>query len=256
MKKLKYLLFISLVSLSVVLFVSCGDDDDNNGECCENEKMIPEKMVSSEGETIEFKYDSQKRLVAIVSTHSDGDKDIDSTYYDTQNRVIKHVEINYWKDNNVEKSERYEENFTYNSNGTITGEFSGEGASESRTYVIDENACLTDNWESASYVYDSKKRLIKELDGSYSATYEYDDKHGIFENVVTPKWYLLAFVDDDYLPINWLNNARKKTSIDGSDQEIETYSYTYNQTGYPSKVEVTAYDGDKTSYVLTYIKID
>ena len=64
-------------------------------------------------------------------------------------------------------------------------------------------------------------------------TYGHDAKHGIFEYVRMPKWFTSLFLDGG---LHLANNVNSEAVESGSRS---TYSYEYNQHGYPAVVNIT-----------------
>lgn len=102
------------------------------------------------------------------------------------------------------------------------------------------------------------KNDIGEL--NYSAI-EYDTKNSIYKNIFAIETLQFVSLDSEY-GFSFFGSTKNRTKVvevynDGNTRDTKTYSYTYNESGYPVKAEFeetsTQIDATDTASTITYL---
>ena len=264
---MKYLILKPLMLLfSFVLLFSCQKAIDEPNPVVPNPD--PDPVI-----------DSSKKLIPVRFTiENDGEKYYDSLVYDAENHLIEDwyleagesSKIVYTYKNHqpvsLETYSLYPEELTEKSaysdklNNTITETLTyfdtqdGTPLTSTRTYLYNEKGQLYKGLLSDGSVFeeldwDEKSRLItmwyKEND-DLSFQYKYDDKKGIFSAVKAP-FFFDVFLFSAIANFN-INNLTEsvltyKNSQGQTIVEKTTYSYIYNDAGYPVTITQTNASG-------------
>jgi len=239
------LLFGILISLFSNLFISCSDDDDNNGENTEEKVLVPSKLIIERGtadeETYTFTYDSEWRVTSMKGT-SDGESVSYTFSYNSNGQLIKRTRT--W--GNGSPSEK-----TYTYESGLVKEWDGY---DYNICNVDANNLVTSYIESEDeddkvfFEYDSKNRMAKTTrtfdDEAY--TYEYDDKNGVSKNInMSVSQAVFLYEDDDFFQPFMLrvNNLTKTIGV-GFDFLVK-FTYEYNEDRYPTKMTIDYDYGDE-----------
>lgn len=262
MKKnlLKSLFLTGLTLLSIGVFTSCSDDDNNDKN--ETKKKTLLSHIERDDFTVDFEYDAQNRLVKMTELELDGSEpEITIISYDNQGRISQYKYS--FEDSGVKKEDVY--NYTY-SKDTI---FQTKNNSEIDTLYVNANNQLIkapiSSMTTIEYEYDADGDLVKTTDrfvsntSNYESvntrTYSYSTKKGGLLDANIPSWFRVSRLD-----YNFILSAKSCTEIvnesvikvDGVEKskssDKETYSYTYDENGKP----VSGIDEDATKYTLTY----
>ncbi|PVD52333.1 hypothetical protein DC498_09435 [Terrimonas sp.] len=254
---MKYLIRRPLMLLlPVVLFFSCQKTLDEPDPVVPDPD--PDPVVDSPGKFIPVKFIIQ----------SDGKEHYDSLVYDAENRLIAEWfldpdgsgKIVYTYKNGQPASmeyytlfpEKLYEKSTYSDkvNNSVTETYTyfdeqdGTALTTTRTYLYNEKGqlykgLLKDGTVFEELGWDEKGRLntmwYKES-ADLSFQFKYDDKKGIFSSVNAP-FFFDAFLSTTIANFN-INNLTEtavtyKNSEGQTMVEKTTYSYTYNDAGYP-----------------------
>lgn len=261
MKK-NYFKGILMVSLSVLLtsgFTSCSDDpksDDPIGT-----KTVLLSTLESDSINATFSYDSQNRLVSILST-----KGAQSIYplkltYNAAGQITQSV-TRYWDGDDI--STEYVQDYTY-SKDTIFA----KSKSVTDTLIVKNDLLQllknTDANASITYTYTADGDLSESIftsNSQYSkyvlkTTYEYDNtKIGLKGDTKTPSW-ILVYQDDESFLFNTTKLCIGNTEVyNSSETDKTTYAYEFKD-GRPSKITETYSEKGATpelisSYLLNY----
>ena len=246
-------LSIKLVStLFVVCFILAGCTKERDSADSKGSKVkLLETITVVEGNDIDavmFEYDKQGRIVKqIQNSHT-------KTFtYNSAGDLIKVVE-------------KYESSgdattYTFTKNGNIINEtciddddiFTGiiELNAEGLPVKISFDEYYTIEYKNGNVtkmtLYDSPSLEY----GHY--TFTYDDKNSPWLQCKTPKWYL-AFAFDNFGIFTGLKN--NPTTIEGTFLDgwsTSSFTYTYNNDGYPTKTTLTETEGyGKLSHTYNY----
>ncbi len=260
MKK-TFLLFI-LSLLAIITLNSCGNDDnggdDNNGAGGTPKKLVKSIITEDviDGDRYHktlytFQYDEQSRLINISAA---GDRIGTATYNYEGNEITIEDDIYYgsrvfgtlsFNDDayltKYEEEDDYNVTFTYK-NGYLT----------QRSSNTDEYTWQNGNLVAIEQIYD---------DGDYREEYKeewaydkapnkmnimnmYDQRFDLSGRMVC--WLKLKRISSKNLP------SSTTRYYDGIPKGITTYTYTFDDEGYPTKI-VQSMDPDNTStYTITY----
>jgi len=251
MKKL--FLFVSLAIFGGILFSSCEKDDKVEPR----EKMIrPVNLKYYENDELLYEVNYEYNEAGQLTREVWDEDEYDLYEYNADGNVIKHTmhydsgsdyeTFEYEGDRIVRMNEFYDNSeqdyyslYKYNDEGYV---------SEITCYEMDDSF-----YEKMTFKYDEKgnvtESILNEPDpvtGEYNPeiymkrTYTYDDKHHIFKNVGYPFTYK-----------SYVNNIieEKYHEYDGYTHysDIDEYSYTYNEDGYPTE-RIDTYMRDVIEY--------
>lgn len=243
----KFLLALSVLGL---VSVSCSRDNDENISDNGNKEIpiLPTKFIHEDGvselkydgdklleivnkydetETVTFKYDGDK-IVERTIIEPNNDKEIAKYYYTSDNKLKSSSLYMEETDNGTKYITNYNREYTYNTDGTIS--------------VVEKRKYINSNVESiVNYTYTiSNGNLAKKVetrDGeTYVRTYTYGNKNTPFKNVRGFDLLLLEFEEDNF-GINVSKNQLISTQLEREGEILEAHSYTYeyNDKGYPIK---------------------
>ena len=236
MKKLLYLLF------AIALIGCSSDEDESASDDIQTGKNLLVKSInltdSSEGNSnlLEYSYEGNK-LVKLLSTST-------SIYY-TGKRIFSNTYI--YTDNLISVINRY------NSEQELSYQTFLEYDDFDRLISIRDDA-ETSRYDDnlLSFVYSSDNTevtssnagtVVKFNSGNISFTndreqgkYTYDDKHSPFKNIIGNNEIFsltIGFLERDVIYFGANNNFVKIESSDGSEV---SYTYDYNNEGYPRNI--------------------
>jgi hypothetical protein len=184
----KSTLHLLFVSLFIITFTSCSNDDNNNQE--KLLKRLIEVNEDGSSSTTDFTYSGNQIVTIVSETKSEtftytGDLITRITSMDIPNQVQTTFDYVYTGTNltKVICSENYELNFVHNANGTVSYEktmldtnnnevlvyhgtlsFQGANASEDKR-VLDNTSTNVLSKEEVSFVYDAKKNPLHNITG-------------------------------------------------------------------------------------------
>lgn len=203
-----------------------------------NNRLISEE--DSDGEVLTYTYQNDQ-LIGTLSSNGNSVEDIIETYaYDSQGRVAS-ITIDV-----VSINSPYTINLSYNSDNSIIEGFDS----------------VTDELEERITLSNGNVVKVEEFDGSEivtSSIITHDDMNGPFKNIDLKD--TIITICSENLPNSFLNFdlnnlLTEEFTEDGNLVESYTYSYTYNDEGYPiSSTEVfdDETDTEIINYTLTYI---
>ena len=144
---------------------------------------------------------------------------------------------------------------TYNANGLLISISNGSGSGSSTTtlqyngsgQVTSETNEFSGFTETYTFAYPNTttRNYVSRTLGTTTTTYEYDTKNTPTHAI---KGIQLSLTDDTP---STDNNVTKRTTVSGSSTNIYTYSYVYNEHGYPT-TQTTTFPGSMTPQVVTF----
>ncbi|MCL2073060.1 MAG: hypothetical protein FWH18_04000 [Marinilabiliaceae bacterium] len=276
-KILKLVLCLALLIQTSAMFYSCDldeeDDETGNDENTEEVYLLVE-ISDNGGERTVFDYDNENRISKI-------------TYYKPNNEVSSEEAFTY---NNVRDLVlKSETNYTYNFAGETTYNKNGNRIEIFKNYqtggYIGEEVELNDDglpikyfeeWSDVPYfyrdfsIYQYENGVVMRVDFECersqmnnteyepygSIAYTYDNKKSPFIHCKTPKWYLIVGnggYNDDYR--SYKNNVLTIERVDNDGKRTtESYTYTYNDDGFPLTRKTTAHNGYEIIETFKYEK--
>lgn len=211
-------------------------------------KLLPTKITEIWNDdddypfTYNYVYDNQNRLTEIRQYEGTEFYMASIFKYNALGQVIE-MEEDYGD------GDSYRMSYTYN--GKFITETSVEEDEIEYIYELDDKGqCIHIYYKevasknlSASFTYDSQGNCASAdtFEDPYSFKMTYDDKNGIFSQINTPSWVsvlLIWWEAEDLLLSHRINNV---VSRKGNFYE-STFSYAYNEAGYPSKIVVNEDD--------------
>lgn len=244
---------LSLFGAMAFILVSCSNDDSSSSDSNVDTITKPTKIVYLDADnkavyTTNIKYDGNK----IISAIDDDGFIVKYTY--TGNEITKveefqsstvlslTTEYTYLNGKlNTEvtrvpnETKYFEKKYTYNTDGTISCEGKGmnlpvgQSSSSSEKYTLKNGNVVKVEVISNGQIYSTTQS-------------EYDSKKNPMINVVGMN---LLISRSDLT----LNNRVKVTITDSSTREV-TYSYLYNNDGFPT--EQKRFDGTKLGFTMQY----
>lgn len=223
-------LFSFLFSLTFLLLTSC--DSSNDSQTSETDILVKKQIW--DGITFNFEYDGKKLLKYTSSDGSyntftySGDKIIREDSYGSDKRLIEYFEFSYTNDFlsqiKVYSGSTLTRKFTFvkNSDNTVTRTATSYSGSTSRTVIFKEY-----------YLNENKtKEEQRTSSGSIinTSTFTHDDKNCPTKNILGFK-YLNGWYDD-----NSPNNNILVRTESNSPSSKQTYTYQYNDKGFPTSV--------------------
>lgn len=217
-----------------------------------------------------------KCLFELTTYGDDGiDKKLQFKYTSSGNQLTSYTET-------FSNGEYNDHTFTYDNNGNLTKyeRYSSEGDSidfsNEYTYIGDtvfvsvpvsyreghqtdvlvldrQTGRLKELYTNLSnhphvYEYDSNKNLSKRTeDLDFVDRYSYDNKKSILSNIGMPAWFWTYNNYENFDLYAGENNILKKEYSYSSD--IDTYTYEYDEDGYPTKI----YEGDDLTATVSYV---
>jgi YD repeat-containing protein len=267
----------NLLLITAILLMGCSNNDsstyndnDSGGVDSPNDAPLVLSILSTDSENSSYiysdiyTYDGNK-LKSV--TQSDNQSSSISTYYFvyTNNKVIridgytsynaseptKTEEVNYSYDSqgrlaSMVHTDSYETEtgtFTYNANGSVT---------YNQSYKENNSPISTEN--PISLQFDSKDNLISFSDGEGTRVLAYDNYKSPFKNVVGLNFHILLSGELTTSEIFSLNNNCTSASFSNAQGETfsDTYSYDYNQEGYPRQIIAKDYEGYESTITIQY----
>jgi hypothetical protein len=248
---------VSLISLVAILFFTgCGDEEDPTAIGCritsftglEEEDDRADLTYSSDGKLLTFSYSEGPGSASTIftATYSGANlvklalpQDVAKTEfsYDNSGRIIR-VD-NYFGDE-IDRTE-----FTFNSSGQLVRiDFSDKEGIQpfvDSGYEVYEYATTTSQNPVSSTDYGYDGDVVFEY-GTH--VYEYDNKNSFYKD--TPFFgAIFGFVGE--------NNVLKDTyTNDGGSTFISTFTYQYNDQGYPISGTAKFDDDPADQFTLTY----
>jgi len=125
------------------------------------------------------------------------------------------------------------------------------------TYQSDSKISEISHYDSKQILLSTDKRIYADngnlimeqgVAGVVSANYSYDDKNGLFKNVGFA--WLFAIEEQNMLFLSGLNNI-SSCGYPLKSLNNQSFSYTYNEDGYPESVKFPV-NGVATSYKVSY----
>ena len=267
----------NLLLITAILLMGCSsnesstyNDNDQGDVDSPNDAPLVSSILSTDSENSSYiysdvyTYDGNK-LESV--TQSDNQSTSISTYYFvyTNNKVIR---IDGYTSYNASEPTKTEEvNYSYDSQGrlssmvhtdpyeTETGTFT-YNANGSATFIqsYKENNSPISNENTISLQFDSKDNLIRFSDGEDTRVLEYDNYKSPFKNVVGLNFHILLSGELTTSEIFSLNNNCTSTSFTNSKGETfsGTFSYDYNQEGFPRQIISKDYEGYESTISIQY----
>ena len=220
-----------------------------DGSVLAPKKYLP-KRISGTGDrddwTIAFEYDSLDRLVKL--THVQKEVIMKISYLDetTFRTTYTHAEDTAAYDTR-EYTTMYDSAYVNLHNSRDGNVF--------YMYGIRENGqmfCKNMPLPATSFAYDAAGNLIEEEDageGEHALSYQYtyDNRNGIYKHIQTPLWLLYDNQPDDteinplYFFVNNITEFKGSQKVSGEELFTGTYTYSYNNDGYPVAITFTEY---------------
>jgi hypothetical protein len=276
MKKLENIMYFIFISLLVIIFISCDDDNETNGQN-QLPSLIEKKQTQGDASTDihtgtwAFSYDGNNRVTEIIcsSTQSETQFELKWKYNIKYNEGGKVQEVvqTYLNENDSRGPITY----TYEYDGNTISKKDGDILLETITIDSSERIIL---WEQASlasvtpsvphtmtYKYNDTGKNVREetdLSAEYVYKYAYDDtKKGIFYTVKSPQWLLVTLtgITNNYAtPVKMQSEGK----VNESALLKGNYGYTFNSDNYPTEQTYTPIDPElsKNGYEIkiNYIK--
>ena len=267
----------NLLLITAILLLGCSgndsstyNDNDSGGDDNSNDAPLVLSILSTDIENSNYiysdvyTYDGNK-LESV--TQSDNQSSNISTYYFvyTNDKVVridgytsynaseptKTEEVNYSYDSQgrlvlMVHTDSYETEtgtFTYNANGSVTF---------NQSYK--DNNSPNSNENTISLQFDNKDNLISFYDGEDTRVLEYDNYKSPFKNVVGLNFHILLSGELTTSEIFSLNNNCTSASFTNSQGETfsDSFSYDYNQEGYPRQIIRKDYEGYESTISIQY----
>ncbi len=240
MKTINYLFLSLVITLLSVSFTSCSDDNDDNTKTT---KSLPKLLTWSYGGKTSIEYDSQNRITKYSEADTNGYGSTIEYFYDTNGKPSKVTITGNWSGDTY----TYLHNFTYKEGNKVlvTEKRSGENFGTTDTLYINDAGQILKfrpdaNNYATSYDYEyysnGNVKSVREKRGESRDVeeqfLEYDNNKGIYSAVNVPSWLLMYDGDDIYIGLTINNKLKTKWG----DSDPETYTYTYNESGYPTKI--------------------
>ena len=259
-----YQFSVVIICLVLVLF-SCGKrgadgpkiGGDDSGDTVVIKKMMVPVKIASDKLTTEYFYEPKGAMLKEIRI-STGYRYL---FFYTENRLLLRAEIHvkdkqvfladYRRDKagkltKVTTFDLHEKVFTptgyytvlYNSNNQLTR----IGSVDAISPLFNEKLFEFDTYGNVKH--------MKVVNGSKTTTSDltYDDKNGIYKNVLYAELIFLVFDDLNFLHAN--HNIINCTNEQMPSENIQT-SYEYDEAGFPVKMVVTK-DKNKDTYKITY----
>lgn len=278
--------FYRVITLAVIAaisatFVSCDDDDDNGG-IPGSESVLPTSITTSysygentESETVSFKYNESGNdttsIVGFTRSKEGGDAiEYSVVYSNGQVIAVKQG------DQTVYTFETVTPKSTGGSTATrlITKkDVQGNAIAYITVNSSNQIVSYSEDPEDAedryvsTYTY-SGKNISKEVwsEGEKTigtGTYSYSSNSGVFKNVTTPQWFIVAELGDETVLSGQINNAVTKLTAVSADNKKVEYPVNYQSLikGFPTKFSIKYNDVDEETekpvevteqYVVTY----
>ncbi|MFR9165222.1 MAG: hypothetical protein ACLVKO_02935 [Dysgonomonas sp.] len=258
---MKILLFSLSAIVLILSFCSC-DKLDADKNYLYIPSQITERDSANVASTVNLGYDSMNRLTEIAETIT---RDT-ITYYVSQTSISYDDKGNPLQMNKTEtvyspenkQNDTFENTYSFSyatdntvdiihkrneENETISIKLNGDGMIE--TYSEQNSA------KNIGFTY-TGKNISTKTENNAVETYTYDDKRGLFRDINTPQWFIIAFLDNYDLKISALfernvSIQNNPVGIQRKDAEEKTsrnlYEYTYNAFHYPIHIS----EGPKTN---------
>lgn len=252
---LNYSLVAAMI-VSAVFSVSCNKDEGNDDNGKGNVQLL--ETVSRDGELEQkYEYDEQYRITKLILYSEDG-KTVHNTRtfaYDQAGDLVSITDTDGDKDsfkkdgNKIIINDNEQQYLELNQAGVpVKWARDDSYGSSTRTMEYDGNGNL------------SKWTSIDVPGNTYVSAFTYDDKKSPLYNCKTPVWSFVWEDDLGFLDQEGTNKNNLLSIIDieedGSETSESSYTYTYDNDGYPLSIEKRHNDHDdvKTTFTLTYIK--
>jgi hypothetical protein len=248
MKLYKLIVF----ALMAALFISCSDNDDKD-----NNLHLVTKISTDNGSAqfvtvlAEFAYDNHNRL-ATYSGGNDAKIDFCVFTYDDNGLLTKFILT--FDDGGLR-----EYSVTYKDSKTIEVSYPENNTIVKDIYELNDKGLLkqfTENPDGGDgswlkFEYDNNGNILKITDeeGAYTQ-YTYDNKNSFLKDLVLPQWVSYYIIEFPQTPNNVTSITHYKS--DGSiDDGTQTYTYTYNDAGYPASY-IYEYGTSRINYKIDY----
>jgi len=214
-----------------------------------------DKIISDDGEFIEFEYDEQNRITNISMYYNGELSNSQTLTYGENEFIISYSHVDYPDDDYEEKyvidgntvtavDDEYPFTITLNSSGyPIKIIESGENWSDETTYQYQGGNMI--RWTRMETYND-------EVELGYEAEFSYDNKKSPIYSCKSPKWFLLLWFIDSGIGVNnniteWKEDGRERTT---------TYTYIFDSDGYPTRqIKTYTYEdgeGDDQTYITEF----
>lgn len=257
MKHTKGIIFCTLL-LCLVYLTSCQKNTDEPLVTEDGDKLLPVSVTYNGQNAVDsFVYDNDNRM---IESWYHGPEYNSKTVYTYKNNAPASME--YYDTFPGRVTEKYlysdKNNNAVVETRTYYSPFDGSEITDVQTYLYNDKGqiikgAFEDGTVTQEITWDALGRpsYIKHLDNIYiDNEFTYDDKKGIFSSVNT----LFGFdVVDSYNAFhNAVNNVVKQVSsyTNGDGQRItetETFTYIYNEQGYPVQLTYTENGGSVTA---------
>ncbi|MDU1906284.1 MAG: hypothetical protein E6772_16060 [Dysgonomonas sp.] len=275
MKKLENIMYFIFISLLVIIFVSC-DDNDTKGQNQLPSLIVKKQTQGGTSEAIQtntwaFSYDNSNRVAEIICSSVQSENQFEFKWkYNikySEDSKVQEVLQTYLNENDsrtpITYTYKYEGNTIQKRNEDILLE----------TITIDSNERIV-RWEQLDpisesssipyimiYKYNDINNNVREetyLSSEYVYKYTYDDaKKGIFHTIKSPQWLLITLtgITNNYTsPVK----TQSEGKVDESALLKGNYGYTFNSDNYPLEQIYTPIDPalNKNGYEMkiNYIK--
>ncbi len=245
---------------------------------------LPKEIKWADG-TETYSYDKNFRLTSVVYNRNFASGRVQLTFnvkYEKNGTSIETAEINtYMSQDGNAKGFYNKYNFKYVGNNITRTLVSMDFQPATRTEVdeleVNEKGfivkSLNSRKQTATYEYDANGNMIKinkeytehtskTLDVTEKTTFMYDDKKGIYSDIIIPQWFMFYHFDNPeatFFKIDRLNKFNNMTFYEelttrpDSSAKKTTISYTnYDKDGYPIAFESTFYDDKPIKATIKY----
>jgi len=269
MKMTNYFKFALMAVAAITLSMgtaSCSDDDDDNDGGVPTYLFVPEKtVINDEGDIDDYtiSYNNDLRITDLKGTY-DNEPYSYKMEYDSEGRISK---ITY-------KDEAYSEEttqaYTY-SGDKVTILINQNGHVSTAVYTLNAavTGCVYTNGSSVqniTYKYDANGRLIQRSSKIGNETESMDitynnDAAGISKNInMTPLMAISLYeLDKDRFDFLLMWDKGIATIKKSSNDEVHSYSYTANSSGYPASyklsVKVDGIEHPEYTATVTYKEV-
>ena len=215
-----------------------------------NLHRIVEYFYTGNKLTREHLYNSEEELIRVLTcTYDSNNLPIRANSYDENDNLTYYILFDYNNNDefisyttfNETNMTAYKHVLIYNTNNSVTDNiYVGD-------YTI-QNQNIGEN----NYIIDDNGNRTTLTTNSYSLTYTYDNKNGLFKNIASKNILNQAHILDDIINAGTNNNALSFEYNGNNIIDHVDFIYTYNDTNYPiSRTEESADFG--TSLTTEYI---
>ena len=234
-----------------VNFTACSSDDGSDGEGgCINEKKLT-KIVSGEEAYTAFSYDNQGRVVEVVDVYGSAGWTATDVYQYTW--CDDAILVNKQSEIDVPRNKSY----TYNiDNGRVYNTDKDEDIESFYYNNSNRLSQIKSTWRTYNYFWSGDKLMA--IDDGVKFTYKESCSKGfspIFVESISSEPLLIVHPEIIGCRTKQLPATKTETWDDGDGYgektEVLTYSYTFDNEGYISKIEVVN-NREKLTYTLTW----